>query len=518
MSGIKSIIIFGNIESACSIAAGLASQFPSNILRISIVESASQDQSVPASACALSPDAFGYLQALGLEEVAFMRSTEATFKLSSTFQMRHRQFAIAYGNYGAPLGSVDFHHYALKYGAGAQPGGYDQYSLAAVMSRLGKFRHPEENAQSLFSTVDYGWHIDTKKYTALVGAYCVDKGVEFIAADLTEANFTIVMSDGDQKEVEKEIKKIVVNGNQSLVADLYIDCRDNEYSQQKNMSDAENPLEFNRILSCSRIVGAEQNVPACTAVIQTPYGFIQQIPLQNRIHIDYSYKSAELSDEQALHIVSTILKTNAFSDIYYRHINYNTAQNFWCGNCILMGARAHWLDALAVSSLEQTQRATLRLNLLFPSSKSFNASRDEYNRLTHIEYSGIRDFTCALYLLNSQLNAPLNAPLDSDEKNGLQKFAHLQGSLLNHRITLFNTSGQLAAIDLDPMPPSMWAALLIGSGLMPKRFPVIAQNDDKQQIQSAIKEIEKMIMNAAMQAANHKDYLKRYGVWSEFTH
>jgi tryptophan 7-halogenase len=513
---IRSVIVFGSADASYTIAAGLVSQFPSTLLHICVIESTSLNESVSADAYALSPDAFGYLQLLGLSEIDFMRSTQATFKLSSTFQMKRRQFAVAYGNYGTQLGAVDFHHYALKYGAGGQPGGYDLYSVAAVMSRLGKFRHPEEGSQSVFSTLDYGWHIETKKYLALLREYCVGKGVDFIKPSARFVTSTLN---------EENIEKVVLDDGSYLDADLYIDCRNYDASIQENLMpesfiqeniNGKNTQRFNRIssysrtapysriISCSRLVSPEHNIPAASAVMQTPYGFIHQIPLQNSIYVEYSFCADELSDESALASLTLMLKTDRLSGIRYRQVPSRRHQqhwNFWRGNSIQMGAKAHWLDVLAVSSLEQAQRAILRLNGLFPVSSEFSANRDEYNRLASIEYSAIRDFADAHYVLNG------------DESLLTSEFLEREDSLLSHRINLFKTSGQLALVDLDLISPSQWAALFIGSGLRPQRFPVMSQNDNKQRIENSLKKIEEVIMSAALQSMAHKDYLKRYGVW-----
>jgi tryptophan halogenase len=67
---------------------------------------------------------------------------------------------------GANLDGVAFHHHWLRARERGEAGRYEDYSLAAVAGRLGRFAPPSEDPRSVLSTLSYGLHLDAAGYVA----------------------------------------------------------------------------------------------------------------------------------------------------------------------------------------------------------------------------------------------------------------------------------------------------------------------------------------------------------------
>ncbi len=90
-------------------------------------------------------------------------------------------------------------------------GRYEDYSLAAVAGRLGRFAPPSEDSRSVLSTLSYGLHLDAAAYVAALrsAANRVDHRVGEIAEVASAA-------DG-------RIDAVVLADGERIVADLFID-------------------------------------------------------------------------------------------------------------------------------------------------------------------------------------------------------------------------------------------------------------------------------------------------------
>jgi len=83
---------------------------------------------------------------LGLDEMEFMRETHATYKLGIEFvdwvRPGHR-YIHPFGFFGLDMGGVEFHHYWLKGRFAGDRSELDEYSIAAMAAKAGKFAWPD---------------------------------------------------------------------------------------------------------------------------------------------------------------------------------------------------------------------------------------------------------------------------------------------------------------------------------------------------------------------------------------
>ena len=122
---------------------------------------------------------------LGLDETALMAATRATYKLGSRFSgwTPGASFCDAFGEIGASLEGVGFHHYWTRLRQAGEAASLDDYSLAAVIAQLGRFSAPDPDPRSPLSTLAYGLHLDAELYVGVLRNLALRGGVSADAGE-----------------------------------------------------------------------------------------------------------------------------------------------------------------------------------------------------------------------------------------------------------------------------------------------------------------------------------------------
>ena len=146
-------------------AAALSRVLRNDRSRIELVES--EDIGTVGVGEATIPAIHDFNRKIGLDERELMRETQATFKLGIEFVNWGSvgdRYIHPFGSFGFDINGVAFHHYWLDQKTQGDATPLDQYCLAHVAAKAGRFAHPQSDPRSVLSTYSYAYHFDATLY------------------------------------------------------------------------------------------------------------------------------------------------------------------------------------------------------------------------------------------------------------------------------------------------------------------------------------------------------------------
>jgi hypothetical protein len=165
-SAIRTIVIVGGGSAGWMTAAALATLVGPRVREIVLIESA-QIGTIGVGEATL-PTLRAFNATLGLDEIDFIRNTQATFKLGIEFRgwNPERTFFHGFGDFGPDLGGVSPHQLWLAMRAAGDDQSYADYSISTVAARLGRFAPPVPDRGSVLGSYSYAFQFDAAAYAA----------------------------------------------------------------------------------------------------------------------------------------------------------------------------------------------------------------------------------------------------------------------------------------------------------------------------------------------------------------
>jgi len=161
----------------------------------------------------------------------------------------------------------------------------EEYSLAAVAARQGKFMRPKNMGNSPLSQINYAFHFDATLYADYIRDYSIERG-------LTRSEGKV--ADVSLRESDGFIDSLLLKSGERVTGDLFIDCSGFkalliEGALKTGFTD------WSDVLSCDTAVAmpcmakeADVLYPYTQAKAQKA-GWIWRIPLQHRVGFGYVY-------------------------------------------------------------------------------------------------------------------------------------------------------------------------------------------------------------------------------------
>ncbi len=329
-SRLRSILIVGGGSAGWMTAAALSRKLGRTV-DIRLVESA--EIGIVGVGEATVPHIRYFNNTLGLDEVDFMRKTQATIKLGIQFVDWARlgdRYIHPFGAFGTPIHDVDFQHYWVKLNQLGDPSTLFDYSLPCIAAENSKFMLPTQDG-SIYSSYGYAYHFDTNLYGPYLRAYAEARGVV-----RTEGKVVDVALDGETGHV----RSVTMASGEVIEADLFVDCsgfRGLIIEQKLNAGyrDWTNYLPCNRAVACStEFVGEPVPYTRATAL---EAGWQWRIPLQHRDSNGYVYSSEFISDDEAAARFLANLPGRPISDPIFLRFTGGLRKTSWIKNCVSIG-------------------------------------------------------------------------------------------------------------------------------------------------------------------------------------
>ncbi len=490
---IRSIVIVGGGTAGWMTAAALANALQGSC-RIVLVES-EEIGSVGVGEAMIPPIKY-FNRLLGIDENALLAATQGTFKLGIEFvgwARPQQRYFHPFGQFGAEFDTVPLYHYWLRERERGDDTPLQDYALAWVAARAGKFDLPSADSRQVQSSLDYAYHFDASLYARFLRAYAEQRGVQ-----RSEGKVVDVALRGD----DGFIQSVTLEGGLVIEGDLFVDCSGFrglliEGALKTGYDD------WSRWLPCDRAVAV-----ACTHRSEwTPYtrstahaaGWQWRIPLQHRMGNGHVYCSQFISDDEAAATLLANLEGEPLGSPRQLRFSTGRRNESWSRNCVAIGLSAGFMEPLESTSIHLIQTAVTRLLALFPDRDFDPYAAREYNRLTQIEYERIRDFLILHY-----------HAVQRDEPLWRQTASMAIPDTLQYKIEQFRRYGRLVAENMELFQNANWLAVLVGQEVWPRRYHPLT--DMRSQVDAAgrLRGMRQLIGEAVKTMPTHRQYIERH--------
>ena len=486
------IVIAGGGSAGWMSAAAFA-RFLQRGFRIRLVES-EQIGTVGVGEATI-PQIRVFNQALGIDEDAFVRETQATFKLAIEFEgwIRPGQcYMHAFGDVGRDSGLLPFHQTWLRgqrEGVAKDLAHYSLNNMAALADRMQ--RGPARTAQ-LLPEMPYAYHFDAGLYAAFLRRYAEDRGV--------------VRTEGRIADVERgdggEVAALRLADGSRIEGDLFIDCTGFRALLIEGAMEAGYD-DWSHWLPCDRAVA----VPSPRAADFTPYtratahgaGWQWRIPLQHRTGNGIVYSSRHLSDDEAAATLLANLDGAPLAEPRALRFTAGKRREMWKGNVIAVGLASGFMEPLESTSIHLIQSAIQRILKLLPGGGGVGATRREYNRQADFEYERIRDFLILHYHANER-----NEPFWRERREVV-----LPGTLAA-KLDLWRENGQIVREHEELFTEVGWLQVLAGQGVMPLANHPVADQPSRGEIAEYLGLMEQLIAREVAQMPSHDEFVAKH--------
>ncbi|MGW8191560.1 tryptophan halogenase family protein [Sphingomonas hankookensis] len=477
---VRRVVILGGGTAGWMTAAALSRSFGDTVA-ITLLES--DAIGTVGVGEATIPTIHWFNELIGIDEADFLRATKATFKLGIEFvdwaASGHRYFH-PFGQFGATLPGVAFHHRWLKAQAEGMDVPLSALSLATQLAAEGRFAKPVGDPRSILSTLGYAYHFDAGLYAAFLRRRSEGAGVVRVEGQLRS-----VERDGDTGL----LTALVTERGERIAGDLFIDC-----SGFRALLIAgemgEGYEDWSHWLPCDRAVA----VPCARVAATTPFtrstaraaGWQWRIPLQHRTGNGYVYASRYLSDDEAAATLMANLDGEALAEPRFLRFTAGTRRRPWRGNVVAIGLSSGFLEPLESTSIHLIQSGIAKLLTLFPNRNHDPALADRFNTVFARDMDGVKDFLILHY----------HATTNPDPLWQHCRTMALPETLVA-REEQYRRSGRII-LDADELfRDASWLAVLNGQGIVAQGYNPLADAIDSATNRAQVRQIADVVARAA---------------------
>lgn len=339
------------------------------------------------------------LSVIGINEVEFMKATDATYKQSIRYQnwlfndqsFYHHPFSryrVQPIDRTGPEWLASDRSIPFMETASAQPVICD---MARAPRMFGKW--------DIGAPLSYAYHMNAQKFADYLRDFSIPRGVKHKLANVTE------VSVGESGA----IKSVATDTNETLEADLFIDATG---FKALLIGDAlEVPYDdYSQWLMCDQAIVAripyEEYYPGLvrpyTTATALSSGWIWDIPQQDQRSIGYVHSTAFTDVDRATRELRAYEGAHA-KDIETRHIKFRVGQRLkaWQTNCIAIGLAGGFIEPLESTGLYLCDLAAVMLVEHFPhTDEMMETMAFRFNRIIYNRYLEILDFINMHYCLS----------------------------------------------------------------------------------------------------------------------
>ena len=494
---VRKIVIVGGGTAGWMAAAGLSKVLGAMPgLSITLVESEAIGTVGVGEATIPQITAFNDL--LQLDEREFVRETHATYKLGIEFVDWLRPghaYVHPFGSYGIDMLGVEFHHFWLRAKALGDTSRLDEYSIAAMAGKAGKYYPPQADPKSPLSRMSYAFQFDAGLYARYLRKIAERHGVKRVEGRIEE-----VRLDGESGHVAA----VRLENRDEIAGELFIDCSGFR-SMLLGQALGVPFTDWSKWLPCDRAVAmpctlAGEDLPLTRSTAR-PAGWQWRIPLQHRIGNGHVYASAFMEADEAERILRDNLDGEPMAEPNHLRFTGGHRARVWDKNVIALGLAGGFLEPLESTAIHLVQSAIARLLTYFPSTAFSQPEVDRFNAETAQEYLDIRDFLVLHYWASER-----------DDSEFWRYCRNLElPDTLQAKIDIFRSSGRPVREHNELFTEASWLAVLEGQGITPENYHPVADILPEDEVRRRVSHVGKVIRQAVSQMPTQADFLAQSG-------
>jgi len=485
---IRRVVIAGGGTAGWCAAAAL-SKLIGPLIDITLIES--EEIGIVGVGEATIPTARTFHHFLGIDERAFLKASNATYKLGIAFENWGREgdrYIHSFGEIGKSNWMAPFHHVWMAARDKGFGGDLSDYCFELQAAEQGRFFTSDT------ARINYAYHFDAVLYGRFLRQFSEANGVRRI-----EGRIRHVQQDAESGF----ITALDLESGETVEGDLFIDCTGFkglliEETLKTGFEDWSHWLPTDRALAVQ--TASAGRLDPYTRAIAHGEGWRWRIPLQNRVGNGLVYSSAHLSDEAARERLMGMLDAEPLTEP--RLIRYRTGRRrqIWNRNCLTLGLSSGFIEPLESTSIHLFQVAVTRLIQLFPFGGITEALTAHYNELARREIEKVRDFVVLHYKLTERD--------DSDFWRERRDMAVPDS--LSERIEMFREHAHAWQASDDLFRVDSWVQVLRGQRLEPRSHHGIGDLMGETQLRQALESLRQNIARTVAAMPTHEAFLKSY--------
>ena len=435
---------------------------------------------------------------LGIEEDAFVKATQATYKLGIEFvgwDLPDERYFHPFGTYGFDLEGIEFHHFWTRLRQSGDRHGLDEYSLNALAAYDGKFIRPEREHGPVIGRLAYAFHFDAALYATFLRNLAEGWGTQRAEGKIEEV---------DQDGETGLVSALILESGERIEGDLFIDCSGfrailAEGVYEAGFEDWSHWLPANRAVAvaCER----EGPPPPYTRSTARSAGWQWRIPLQHRTGNGIVYCDEFMEPGEAEALLLSSLEGERISSPNHLRFRTGHRRRFWSGNCVAIGLSAGFLEPLESTSIHLIQSGISKLVSLFPSARDAPVEREEYNRLMRDDFTHVRDFLILHYKANRRIGEPF-----WDHARAMEI-----PESLKRRMDLLSSSGRFFKYDAELFDLASWLAVAQGQGCGPQGYNPMVDALSDANLSASLANMRGLLAKTVAALPSHEAFIARHG-------
>jgi tryptophan 7-halogenase len=358
-----------------------------------------------------------------------------------------------------------------------------------VAVRLNRFSPP--GTKGLLSTLRYAYHLDANLYGLYLRDYAEVRGVKRLQGTITGVN----------QADNGFVKSLNLSDGQCIDGELFIDCSGFRALLIEGALKT-GYVDWSHWLPCDSAVAvpSESTGPLrpYTCAMADEAGWRWRIPLQHRMGNGYVYSSAYLDDEVAKQRLLSTLGGQPLAEPRQIKFTAGHRRKLWEKNVVAIGLSGGFLEPLESTSIHLIHMGIARLLLLFPDKDFKPALRDEFNRLSLLEYEQIRDFIILHYKATQREDSAFwRYCRDLKIPDSLQQ-----------KFDLFRAGGRLIRFKDELFAEKNWLAVMLGQGIIPDGYDPVVDSIPLDEMRSALLNIKDAVLKTAQSLPEHVAYIR----------
>ncbi len=454
----QKIVVVGGGTAGWMAAAALAKVMGTKRYSVTLVES--EEIGTVGVGEATIPPFLAFNEMLGIDENAFMKAVNGTFKLGVRFENWSKpgsDYLHPFGMFGIDMSGINFTNHWLRYrksGGSADFGLFNPQTLAARRNIFGRSQDIDPN----IPPVAYAFHFDAVLYAKFLRQFSETLGVTRVEGRIVSAA---------QDAQTGDITGVNLSDGRVVGGDFFIDC-----SGFRGLLIAETLKagysDWSHWLPCNRAVAVpcEKTAPLLpyTRSVAREAGWQWRIPLQHRTGNGYVFCDAYLSEDEASRLILQRLDGKALADPRVLKFTTGHRREMWKNNVVALGLSAGFLEPLESTSIYLVQSAIVRLLKFFPRGDTGGVLRDRFNIEMLAEFDNVKDFLIAHYKLTERDDTPFwdyCRTMDIPDS-------------LKMRLEAFESYNTSLVTDEELFREASWFAVLAGQGMVPRAYHPLA--------------------------------------------